>query len=156
MAAACACEEIEEVNVNCTLMENLQQASISDTQTDKASVYDSDGSAEYTDLLESTTEPHLVQHNDNNVIPAESNMDHSRRTVEQHPATVEETRAFFKSLYNNLVMKVEKVNTINRKLKEANVNLTTELARYKGQEKCFELNQEKFNELENGYRKSVY
>nr|GFB63727.1 hypothetical protein [Tanacetum cinerariifolium] len=33
------------------------------------------------------------------------------RTVDQHPATVEETRAYFSSLYNNLAIKVEKVNT---------------------------------------------
>ncbi|GKD31846.1 retrovirus-related pol polyprotein from transposon TNT 1-94 [Tanacetum coccineum] len=39
-------KEIEEVNANCILMVNLQQASTSGTQTDKAPVYDSDGSAE--------------------------------------------------------------------------------------------------------------
>nr|GEW93955.1 integrase, catalytic region, zinc finger, CCHC-type, peptidase aspartic, catalytic [Tanacetum cinerariifolium] len=40
-------DEIEEVNANCILMGNLQQASTSGTQTDKAPVYDSDGSAEF-------------------------------------------------------------------------------------------------------------
>ncbi|GJZ04463.1 xylulose kinase-1 [Tanacetum coccineum] len=81
MAASGACEEIKEVNANCTLMENLLQASTSSTQTDKAPFYDSDRSAEvhqhenysdneifnmftqdeqYTDLLEFTTKPHLV------------------------------------------------------------------------------------------------
>nr|GEU69323.1 hypothetical protein [Tanacetum cinerariifolium] len=39
-------DEIEEVNANCILMANLQQASTSGTHTDKAPVYDSDGSAE--------------------------------------------------------------------------------------------------------------
>ncbi|GJS56736.1 integrase, catalytic region, zinc finger, CCHC-type containing protein [Tanacetum coccineum] len=39
-------DEIEEVNANCILMANLQQASTSGTQTDKAPIYDSDGSAE--------------------------------------------------------------------------------------------------------------
>nr|GEW17154.1 uncharacterized mitochondrial protein AtMg00810-like [Tanacetum cinerariifolium] len=39
-------DEIEEVNEKCILMANLQQASTSGTQTDKAPVYDSDGSAE--------------------------------------------------------------------------------------------------------------
>ncbi|GKF58327.1 hypothetical protein Tco_0171864, partial [Tanacetum coccineum] len=39
-------DEIKEVNSNCILMANLQQASTSGTQTDKAFVYDSDGSAE--------------------------------------------------------------------------------------------------------------
>nr|GEU92751.1 Gag-Pol polyprotein [Tanacetum cinerariifolium] len=39
-------DEIEEVNANFILMANLQQASTSGTQFDKAPVYDSDGSAE--------------------------------------------------------------------------------------------------------------
>nr|GEV89294.1 hypothetical protein [Tanacetum cinerariifolium] len=46
MAAAADLDEIEEVNANCILMANLQQASTSGTQTNKAPVYDSDGSAE--------------------------------------------------------------------------------------------------------------
>nr|GFC60354.1 hypothetical protein [Tanacetum cinerariifolium] len=46
MAAAADLDEIEEVNANCILMANLQQASSSGTQTDIAPVYDSDGSAE--------------------------------------------------------------------------------------------------------------
>ncbi|GJW05468.1 hypothetical protein Tco_1564324, partial [Tanacetum coccineum] len=79
MAAASDLDEIEEVNANCILMANLQQALTSGTQTDKASVYDSDGSAEvhnydncydneifnmftqdeqYTELLEPIPEPH--------------------------------------------------------------------------------------------------
>ncbi|GKC57061.1 retrovirus-related pol polyprotein from transposon TNT 1-94, partial [Tanacetum coccineum] len=79
MVAAADLDEIEEVNANCILMANLQQASTSGTQTDKAPVYDSDGSAEvhnydncydneifnmftqeeqYTELLEPIPEPH--------------------------------------------------------------------------------------------------
>nr|GFB70784.1 hypothetical protein [Tanacetum cinerariifolium] len=46
MAAAADLDEIKEVNANCILMANLQQASTSGTQTDKAPIYDSDGSAE--------------------------------------------------------------------------------------------------------------
>ncbi|GKC48769.1 hypothetical protein Tco_1071514 [Tanacetum coccineum] len=114
-------KEIEEVNVNCILMANLKQAYSSGTQAGKAPVYDSYGSAE----------------NDSYVIPADSNIEHSGGIVEQYPATVEETRVFFESLYNNLVIGVEKVNMVNRKMKDANNELTTELARYKGQEKCF-------------------
>ncbi|GJX03907.1 hypothetical protein Tco_0189823 [Tanacetum coccineum] len=45
MATTCDIDEIEEVNMNCILMANLQQASTSSTQTDKAPVYDSDGLA---------------------------------------------------------------------------------------------------------------
>ncbi|GJZ30650.1 retrovirus-related pol polyprotein from transposon TNT 1-94 [Tanacetum coccineum] len=68
-------------------------------------------------------------------------------TVDQHPATVEETRAYFESLYNNLALEVEKVNSVNQKMKETNADLTTELARYKNQEKCFEISQENMTNL---------
>nr|GFD37016.1 Gag-Pol polyprotein [Tanacetum cinerariifolium] len=46
MAAAADLNEIEEVDANCILMANLQQASSSGTETDSTPVYDSDGSAE--------------------------------------------------------------------------------------------------------------
>nr|GFA51355.1 hypothetical protein [Tanacetum cinerariifolium] len=46
MAAAGDLNEIEEVNANCILMGNLQHASTSGTQLDKAPVYDIDGSTE--------------------------------------------------------------------------------------------------------------
>ncbi|GJV31214.1 hypothetical protein Tco_1391614 [Tanacetum coccineum] len=44
MVAVGDIDEIKEVNANCILMANLQQASTSGTQTDKAPIYDSDGS----------------------------------------------------------------------------------------------------------------
>nr|GEU29349.1 hypothetical protein [Tanacetum cinerariifolium] len=100
-------DEIEEVNANCVLMANLQQASTSGTQTDKALIYDSDKSVE----------------NDSNVIYEVSNVEQDGGTVDQHPATVEETHAYFESL---LAIKVEKVNSVNRKMKETNVDLTSE------------------------------
>ncbi|GKE15160.1 hypothetical protein Tco_1422737 [Tanacetum coccineum] len=127
-----AYDEIEEVIANCTLNDNLQQASTSSTQTDNAPVYDSDRSAE----------------NNSNVKSAVSSVEQSGGTVEQHPATVEETHAYFESLYNNLAIEVEKFYTVNRKMKETNADLTIELARYKNQEKCFEINQEKYDKLE--------
>nr|GEW33721.1 putative reverse transcriptase domain-containing protein [Tanacetum cinerariifolium] len=89
MAATADLDKIEEVNANNILMANLQQASTSGTQTDKALVHDSNGSAEvhnyencydnetfnmftqeeqYTELLEPIRKPHQVPHNDNNVI----------------------------------------------------------------------------------------
>nr|GEW87988.1 hypothetical protein [Tanacetum cinerariifolium] len=40
MAAAADLDEIKEVNANCILMANLQQASTLDTQTDSTPVYD--------------------------------------------------------------------------------------------------------------------
>nr|GFA13195.1 hypothetical protein [Tanacetum cinerariifolium] len=46
MAAVADLDEIKEVNVNCILMANLQQASTSGTQTEKAPIYESEGSAE--------------------------------------------------------------------------------------------------------------
>nr|GEY35400.1 hypothetical protein [Tanacetum cinerariifolium] len=46
MAAVAHLDEIEKVNANCILMANLHQVSTSNTQTNKAPVYDSDGSAE--------------------------------------------------------------------------------------------------------------
>ncbi|GKE06872.1 hypothetical protein Tco_1398890 [Tanacetum coccineum] len=146
-------------------------------ETDKAPVYDSDGSAkvynydncydneifnmftqeeQYTELLEPILEPHQVQQNDTNVISKVCSGEQDGGTIDQHPTTVEETRAYFESLYNNLAIKVEKVNTVNRKLKETNADLTTELARYKKQEKCFEISQEKYDKLEWCYQKSIY
>ncbi|GJZ43911.1 reverse transcriptase domain-containing protein [Tanacetum coccineum] len=118
-----AYDKIEEVNANCTLKDNLQQASTSGTQTDNALVYDSDGSAEvhhsencydndifniftqeeqYTELLEPIPEPHQVQQNDSNVISEVSSVEQGGGTVKQHPVTIEEIRAYFESLYNNL------------------------------------------------------
>nr|GFD23526.1 hypothetical protein [Tanacetum cinerariifolium] len=148
-------DEIEKVNTNYILMANLQQVSTSGTQTDKALVHDSDGSLEvhnyencydnkifnmftqeeqYTELLELIPEPHQVPQNDNNVISKDSSMKQYGGIVEQHPVNVEETRALYDSLYNNLAIEVEKINTVNRKLSKTNAELTTELARYKNQE----------------------
>nr|GEV85660.1 hypothetical protein [Tanacetum cinerariifolium] len=177
MAAAADLDEIKEVNANCILMANLQQASTSGTQTDKAPVYDSDGSAEihnyencynneifniftqeeqYTELLEPIPEPHQLPQNDNNVISEVTSVEQSGETVEQHYANVEEIRVLYDSLYHNLAIEVEKVNTVNHKLKETNAELITELARYKNPEKCFEISQEKYDKLERCYQKSVY
>nr|GEY43091.1 hypothetical protein [Tanacetum cinerariifolium] len=149
MAAAPDLDEIKEVNANYILMANLQQASSSGTQTDNALVYDSDGSAEvheyencynnkifnmfnqeeqYTELLEPIPEPQKVPHNDNNVIFEVTDVEQGGETVEQHSANFKETRALYELLYHNLAIEVEKVNSVNRKLKETNADLTTELA----------------------------
>nr|GFB99525.1 hypothetical protein [Tanacetum cinerariifolium] len=162
MAAASDLDEIEKVNANCILMANLQQASTSGTQSDKAPVYDSDGSAkvhdyenyddneicnmftqeeQYTELLKPIPELHQVPQIDNNVISEGTSLEQSGERVEQHPANFEETRAIYDSLYQNLAIEVEKVNSVNRKLKETNADLTTELARFKNQKRCFEINQ---------------
>nr|GFC30946.1 hypothetical protein [Tanacetum cinerariifolium] len=153
MAAAADLDEIEEVNVNCILMANLQQASTSGTQTDSAPVYDSDGSSEvhencdnneifnmitqeeqYTELREPILESHQVLQNGNDVISEDTSVEQGGEIVEQHPANFEETHALYESLYQNLATEVEKVISVNRKLKETNADLTTELARYKNKE----------------------
>nr|GEZ53106.1 hypothetical protein [Tanacetum cinerariifolium] len=128
MAAAADLDEIEEVKANYILMANLQQASTSGTP-----VYDSDGSAEvhdyenyddneifnmftqeeqYTELLEPIPDQHQVPQNDNNVISKVTNVEQSGEIVEQHPANFEETCALYDSLYQNLAIEVEKVNSI--------------------------------------------
>nr|GEX22877.1 hypothetical protein [Tanacetum cinerariifolium] len=120
---------------------NCTQASTSSTQTDKAPVYDSNESAKYTELLELIPEPHQVPHNDNNITFEDSSVEQSGETVEQHPVNFKATRALYDSVYQNLAIEVEKVNTVNRKLKETNADLTAELARFKNQGKCFEISQ---------------
>nr|GFC80762.1 hypothetical protein [Tanacetum cinerariifolium] len=143
----------------------------------KAPIYDSDGSVEvheyencydneifnmftqekqYFELLEPIPDQHQVPHNDNNVIPEVASEEQSGGAVEQHPVNFEETHALYDSLYQNLAIEVEKVNSVNRKLKETNTDLTTELARFKNQEKCFEISQEKYEKLERCYQQSVY
>nr|GFC56483.1 hypothetical protein [Tanacetum cinerariifolium] len=82
----------------------------------------------YTELLVPIPEPQQVPHNDNNVISEVTDVEQYGETVEQHSANFDETRALYESLYQNLAVEVEKVNSVNRKLKETNADLTTELA----------------------------
>nr|GFA72251.1 hypothetical protein [Tanacetum cinerariifolium] len=114
MAAATDLDEIEEVNANYILMANLQQASTSGTQTDKAPVYDSDGSTEvhdyencydneifnmftqeeqYTELLEPIPEQHQVTQNDNDIISEVTSVEQGGETVEQHPINFRKHKA---------------------------------------------------------------
>nr|GFB72503.1 hypothetical protein [Tanacetum cinerariifolium] len=142
---AADCLEGRRRNLTSSKNDLMAAASSSGTQTDSAPVYDTDGSAgvhenyddneifnmftqeeQYTELLEPIPEPQQVPQNDNNVIS------------------------------ENLAVEVEKVNSVNRKLKETNADLTTELARYKNQERCFAFSQEKYDKLERCYQQSVY
>nr|GEU62010.1 hypothetical protein [Tanacetum cinerariifolium] len=100
MAAAGDLYEIEEVNANCILMANLQQASTSGTQHDKAPVYDADGSAK------PISEPQLVPQNDNHVTSVAPSMVQSGGTVETSFAPNKEIRAHQETVYRNLVDKV--------------------------------------------------
>nr|GEW36843.1 hypothetical protein [Tanacetum cinerariifolium] len=175
MAAATDLDEIKEVNTNCILMANLQQASTSGTQTDSAPVYDTDGSAEvlencddneifnmftqeeqYTKLLEPNPESHQVPQNNNDYISEDASVEQGGEIVEQHSVNYEETCALYDSLYQNLAIEVEKVNSVNCKLKETNADMTTELARFKNQKRCFEISQEKYDKHERCYQQSVY
>nr|GFD25437.1 hypothetical protein [Tanacetum cinerariifolium] len=88
---------------------NLQQASSSGTQTDSAPVYDSDGSAEV----------HEYQNCYNNEI-------YNMFTQEEQYTELLEP---IPESHQNLAVEVEKVNSVNRKLKETNADLTTQLAR---------------------------
>ncbi|GJY12649.1 hypothetical protein Tco_0381958 [Tanacetum coccineum] len=69
---------------------------------------------QYTELLDPIPKPHQVQQNDSDVIFAVSSVEQNMGTIEQHPATAEETRALYDSLYNNLATKVETVNRFKR------------------------------------------
>nr|GFA79942.1 hypothetical protein [Tanacetum cinerariifolium] len=111
---------------------------------------------QYTRLLEPIPELHQVPQNDNDVISEDTSVEQGGETVVQHPANFEETRALYESLYQNLAIEVEKVNSVNRKLKETNADLTTELLRFKNQERCFEISQEKYDKLERCYQQFVY
>nr|GEY21139.1 hypothetical protein [Tanacetum cinerariifolium] len=129
MTAVGDLDEIEEVNANCILMANLQHASSSGTQLDKAPVYDIDGSAEvqlndncydneifnmftqeeqYTDLLEPIPEPQLVPQNDNYVTSVALSMVQSGGTVETSSAPNEETRAHQETAYRVFVPQTTK------------------------------------------------
>nr|GEY40132.1 hypothetical protein [Tanacetum cinerariifolium] len=140
MAVAGDLDEIEEVNANCILMANLQHASTSGTQLDKAPVYDTDGSAE----------------NDNHVTSVAPSMVQSGGTIETSYAPNEETRAHQETVYLNLVDQVAQVNMINFNMRATNAELKYEVARYKIQEQRIEISQEKYDKLEKCYQKSVY
>nr|GEW52753.1 retrovirus-related Pol polyprotein from transposon TNT 1-94 [Tanacetum cinerariifolium] len=127
MAAVGDLDEIEEVNANCIMMANLKHASTSDTQLDKAPIYDIDGSADvqlndncydneifnmftqeekYTDLLNPIPEPQLVPQDDNHVTSVSPSMMQSGGTVETSSAPNEETRTHQETVYRNLVDQV--------------------------------------------------
>nr|GEV28817.1 hypothetical protein [Tanacetum cinerariifolium] len=137
-------DEIEEVNANCILMVNLQQASTSGTQSDKAPVYDSDGSAElhdyencddieifnmftqeeqYTELLEPIPDQHQVPHNDNNVIyetvhmimPSKDNLYNGRKGIGfENPSYFEKAKDLRPTLYDEKVIGLGSIDHIDK------------------------------------------
>ncbi|GJT82548.1 hypothetical protein Tco_1056890 [Tanacetum coccineum] len=142
MAAAADLDEIKEVNANCILMANLQQASTSGTQTDKAPVYDSDRSAEvhdydncynneifnmftqeeqYTELLKPIPEPHQVQQNNSNVI---SELSKEKSTVSSLQEEKKRLKSDFKIREDELL---DKQIQLENKIKELdNILVKTE------------------------------
>nr|GEV44306.1 hypothetical protein [Tanacetum cinerariifolium] len=129
MAAAADLDEIEEVNANCILMANLQHASTSSTQLDKALVYDIDGSAEvqlndncydneifnmftqeeqYTDLLKPIPEPQLVPQNDNHITSVAPSMKLESKIVElefqvvNYECEISHLKTTYKNLFDSI------------------------------------------------------
>nr|GEV95203.1 hypothetical protein [Tanacetum cinerariifolium] len=117
MAAATDLDEIEKVNANCILMANLQQASTSGTQSDKAPVYDSDGSAEvhdyencddneifnmftqeeqYTELLEPIPEQHQVFDQKDNKRGTSRNTKFTKQSILGKPPMLDDIHALSK------------------------------------------------------------
>nr|GFC92834.1 hypothetical protein [Tanacetum cinerariifolium] len=81
--------------------------------------------AGYNDVIGNQVNQNAVQ---NPRVQNDSSVKQGGEIVEQHPANFEETRALYEPLYQSLAIKVEKVNSVNRKLKETNADMTTELA----------------------------
>nr|GFA02844.1 Gag-Pol polyprotein [Tanacetum cinerariifolium] len=123
--------------LNCILMANLQQASTSGTQHDRAPVYDTDGSAEvhlndncydnemfnmftqeeqYTDLLEPIPEPQLVPQNDNHVTSVASSMMHGGGVF--FPQTTKSKEELFFSNVSNMVTVSKVISTPNEDLSD--------------------------------------
>ncbi|GJT70861.1 hypothetical protein Tco_1030147 [Tanacetum coccineum] len=106
MAAAADLDEIEEVNANYGSAEVHNYENIYDNEIFNMFTQEE----QYTELLKPIPEPHQVQQNDSNVISESSSVEQDGGTEDQHLATVEETRAYFESLYNYLAIEVEKLS----------------------------------------------
>nr|GEZ53862.1 hypothetical protein [Tanacetum cinerariifolium] len=102
MAAAVDLDEIEEVNASYILMANLQQASTSGTQTDKAPIYDSDGS---TEKLENENVELKFQVSDQKDIACgtSANTKFRKQSILGKPPKVGETHALSKPVTSNSI-----------------------------------------------------
>nr|GEW93762.1 hypothetical protein [Tanacetum cinerariifolium] len=112
MAAAADLDEIKEVNANCILMANLQQASTSE---------------QYTELLEPILKSHQAPQNDNNVISEDTSMEQDlNKQLSKKKSTVsflleekKKLKSNFKTLEDELLDKqiqlekrIKKLNSI--------------------------------------------
>nr|GFB17160.1 hypothetical protein [Tanacetum cinerariifolium] len=113
MAAAADLDEIEEVNANCILMANLQQASSSGTQTDSIPVYDTDESAEEADAslakhkileleIERLLKAVVFEHKDN-TCDTSVNTKFAKQPIVENLPKIGKTNALSKPLTSNSV-----------------------------------------------------
>nr|GEX64560.1 hypothetical protein [Tanacetum cinerariifolium] len=168
IAAAGDLDEIEEVNANCILMANLQQASTSGTQHDRAPVYDTDGSAEASTSgtqhdrapVYDTDGSAKVRLNENcydneifNMFTQEEQYMDLLKPIPE-PQLVPQNDNHVTSVAP--IDQVAQVNRVNSNMRATNAELKSELARYKIQEQRVEISQEKYDKLEKYYQKSVY
>nr|GEZ31829.1 hypothetical protein [Tanacetum cinerariifolium] len=125
-------DEIEEVNANYGSAEVHNYNNCYDNEIFNMFTQEE----QYTELLKPIPEPHQVQQNDSNVISEVSSVEQDGRTVDQRPATVEETRAYFESLYNNLAIEVKKdeilpiVNQVDARLQNFKIQFLKEAAKF--------------------------
>ncbi|GJW57725.1 hypothetical protein Tco_0104456 [Tanacetum coccineum] len=98
----------------------------------------------------------LEQQNNSNIHSETLDMNFGGEDGEQHAVNDEETKAYFESLLHNFKVELDKSVLVNRNDKIEIERLTTELAQYKGQQKFFENNEQKYKELETGYHNTFY
>nr|GFC75197.1 hypothetical protein [Tanacetum cinerariifolium] len=67
------------------------------------------------DLMAAAADLDEIEENDNEFISEDTDVEQGGETVEQNSENFEETRALYDSLYQNLAVEVEKVNSVNRK-----------------------------------------
>nr|GEW28461.1 hypothetical protein [Tanacetum cinerariifolium] len=132
MADAGDLDEIEEINANCILMKNLQHASTSGTQLDKAPVYNTDGSVE----------------NDNHVTSVAPSMVQSGGTVETSFAPNEEIRAHQETVYRNLVDQVAQISNLNKQLSKEKSSISSLIEEKKKLKHDFKIREDKFLDKE--------
>nr|GEV05880.1 integrase, catalytic region, zinc finger, CCHC-type, peptidase aspartic, catalytic [Tanacetum cinerariifolium] len=97
-------DEIKEVNANCILMANLQQASTSSTQTDSAPVYDSDESAK---LFKK------VSDQKDNTHDTSANTKFAKQPIMENIPKVGETNALSKPVTSNSVSTPQESKGVN-------------------------------------------
>ncbi|GKA75676.1 hypothetical protein Tco_0782054 [Tanacetum coccineum] len=119
MSTAVDLDDIEKVNANCILMANLQQALTSGTQTDKAPVYDSDGSAEQAQQKQQSLyngKVLLEKHNPSAVYVSEETLELAQEKVDEsltkHKALELEIERLLRAVVNQDNMSIVQSNYV--------------------------------------------